>query len=138
MYHKQLACSALLLTLAATETSLADALDQRLIGAWAPSASECKEIFETKAGALTFRRPINTFDSAFIIRNRDVQGVNGSCHIDNISSNNGSLRIKLDCRTAISFLPVDARVKILSETKISYGDFSSDPTIDATYERCVP
>lgn len=121
------------------ETGLANAFDERLEGAWAQSASDCKEVFETRAGSVIFRRPINTFISAFIVKGQDVEGVNGSCRMNDISSAaNGYLRLKLECRTAISFLPLNARVKILSPTQMSYGDFSSDPTIDATYQRCAP
>jgi len=121
------------------ETGLANALEERLAGAWAQSESDCKEVFEAKAGSVTFRQPVNTFISAFIVKGQDVTGVNGSCHINSASSSeNGYLRLKLECRTAISFLPMDARVKIMNATQISYGDFSSDPTIDATYQRCTP
>jgi len=50
----------------------------------------------------------------------------------------GYFRIKLECSDAIGFLPIDARIKILSDTRISYGDVSNDPLIDATYEKCSP
>ena len=121
------------------ETGFANALEERLAGAWAQSESDCKEVFETRAGSVVFRRPINTFISAFIIKGQDVEGVNGSCRInDTSSSENGYLHINLECRDAISYLPINARVKILSATQLSYGDFSSDPTIDSTYQRCAP
>jgi hypothetical protein len=123
--------------LTATLPDLAAALDQRLIGAWATSASDCKEIFEASAGKLTFRRPINKFTSAFIVDPRNVSGVNQTCSIGQVSSKGGYLNIRLECRDAISFIPMDARVKILSDTEISWGDAASDPTIDAKYERCV-
>lgn len=121
------------------DAGAANALDQGVAGAWAQSASDCKEVFETRDGGVRFRRPTNTFISAFIIRGRNVEAVNGSCHINDTSpAENGYLRMKLECQDAISFLPLDARIKILSATQMSYGDFSSDPTIDSTYQRCAP
>jgi multidrug resistance efflux pump len=114
----------------------ADALDERLIGAWAPSISDCKDVFERQGGNLTFRRPANTFISAFIVGEREIRGVNGSCRIGQVSSMEGYFRIKLECSDAIGFLPEDARIRILSDAQISYGDVSNDPSIDQTYERC--
>jgi len=119
-------------------SNMAGGFDPRLIGAWAPSASDCKEIFETQGENLTFRQPVNTFTSAFIVRERDIRGVNGSCRIGQSSSADGYLRMKLDCTAGIGFLPVDARIKVISDNEISYGDASNDPSIDATYERCSP
>ncbi|HXW19292.1 MAG TPA: efflux RND transporter periplasmic adaptor subunit [Roseiarcus sp.] len=116
--------------------SRAEGLDERLLGAWAPSASDCREVFDSEAGKLTFRRPVNTFISAFIVGEREIHGVNGSCRIGRVSSMGGYFRIKLECSDAIGFLPIDARIKILSDTRISYGDVSNDPSIDAMYERC--
>jgi hypothetical protein len=119
-------------------SSRADGFDPRLIGAWAPSAADCKEVFEAQGGNLTFRQPVNTFISAFVIGEREIRGVNGFCRVGQSSSADGYLRIKLDCTDRIGFLPVDARIKVISDHEISYGDASNDPSIDATYERCAP
>jgi hypothetical protein len=120
------------------QSAIAEQLDQRLIGAWATSASDCKDVFETQNGRLDFRRPVNTFISAFIVGEREVRGVSQSCRIEGTSSMKGYLRVKLECHDAIGFLPTDARVKIISDTQISYGDAASDPTVDAKYVRCLP
>jgi hypothetical protein len=130
----------LLILMASTPiaSSRADGFDPRLLGAWAPSASDCKDAFEPQGGSLTFRQPVNTFISAFIVQERDIRGVNGNCHIGQASTAEGYLRLKLDCSNRIGFLPVDARIKIINDNEISYGDASNDPSIDALYERCPP
>jgi hypothetical protein len=130
----------LLILMASTPiaSSWADGFDPRLMGAWAPSASDCKEVFESKGGNLTFRQPVNTFISAFVVGEREIHGVNGSCRVGQSSAADGYLRIKLDCADRIGFLPIDARIKIISDHEISYRDASNDPSVDATYERCSP
>ena len=130
----------LLVLMAATPvaSSWADGFDPRLRGAWAPSAADCKEAFESEGGNLTFRQPVNTFISAFIVGESDIRGVNGSCRVGPSSTADGYLRVKLDCANRIGYLPIDARIKIINDHEISYGDASNDPSIDATYERCSP
>jgi hypothetical protein len=134
------AVGAVLLSILITSitSDVAEALDQRLIGAWASSASDCKELFEGRAGRLSFRRPINNFTSAFIVGVREVVAVNQTCTINGVSSTADYLKLKLECRDSISYIPIDARVKILSDARISWGDAASDPSIDAQFERCSP
>jgi hypothetical protein len=122
--------------LALTYAGAAQALDARLNGAWATSDAQCKAIFETRGGVAAFKRGINVFDTAFIIRGGSVQGVNGSCRIGQSTPISGAFRIKLSCQDRIGFLPIDARVKVVSPTQITYGDFANDPLIDAPYVRC--
>ena len=138
MARKSLGLVILLMALFPVQSAIAEQLDQRLIGAWATSASDCKDVFESKNGKVDFRQPVNTFISAFIVGEREVRGVSQSCRIEGASPMKGYLRIKLECRNSIGFLPTDARVKIMSDAQISYGDVASDPTVDATYVRCVP
>jgi hypothetical protein len=135
---RSLGVATLLLALSPLQSGIAGQLDQRLIGAWATSASDCKDVFESKNGKVDFRQPVNSFTSAFIVGEREVRGVSQSCRIEGASPMKGYLRIKLECHNSIGFLPTDARVKIMSDSQISYGDVASDPTVDATYVRCVP
>jgi hypothetical protein len=136
MVQKSLGLTILLIASSLAQSAIAEQLDQRLIGAWATSVSDCKDVFEAKNGRLDFRRPVNSFISAFIVGEREVRGVSQSCNIEGVSPMKAYLRIKLDCQNAIGFLPTDARVKIISDTQISYGDVASDPTVDAQYVRC--
>jgi len=137
--QKRLAAGVIIALFAATDTSIADTVEQHLAGAWVQSSSDCKDVFESEADAVTFRQPVNKFISAFIISGKNVQAVNGTCHIGDASpEKDGYWRIKLDCQDEITFPPLDGRVKIFSDVKMSYGNFSSDPLVDATYKRCGP
>jgi hypothetical protein len=115
----------------------ADPLDQRLLGAWAPSGSECKELFESKGGRIAFRQPIDTFTTAFIIRPPEIRATTGSCRLGNASSAKGYLTIPLSCENSVGYIPLSARVKIISATQITYGDAGVDPLLDSTYKKCA-
>jgi hypothetical protein len=114
----------------------ADAMDSRLLGAWAQSPPDCKQIFEHRDGKLTYRQPIDTFAVAFIIGPSEIRASAGSCRVGRVSSAKGQISIALDCNNSVGFLPMIARIKILSSTQMTYGDAANDPILDATYEKC--
>jgi hypothetical protein len=128
---------AFLLLIAHVQCAMADEIDNRLLGAWAHSTSDCKQIFENRDGKVTYREPIDTFTVAFIIGPSEIRASTGSCHVGRISSAKGYISIALECNNTVGFLPLTARIKILSSTQISYGDAADDPLLDATFEKCA-
>jgi hypothetical protein len=131
------ATATLLLLASSTTSNLAQAgqLDHRLMGAWAPSASDCKEVFQSRNGKLVFRQPVNSLYTAFIISPRQISATTGQCRVDNVVVKDGHQIASLNCRNGIGYSPISARFKIVNENEITYG--SSDSTIlDSNYERC--
>jgi hypothetical protein len=126
---------ALLVTASAAK---AEEFDARLLGAWAPSSSECSNIFQSRRGDQVFRQPVDTFTTAFIIGRRNVRGSTGSCRIGKVSSAKGYTNISLSCDNSVGYLPLTARVKVIGAAQMTYGDASDDPLLDATYKKCPP
>jgi hypothetical protein len=133
-----IASLAFLVGIADVERGLADAIDSRLLGAWAQSASDCKQIFELRGGILTYRQPIDTFAVAFIIGPGEIRASTGSCRVGRVSSAKGYISMALECNNSVGFLPMKARIKMLSKTEMTYGDDANDPVLDTTYEKCAP
>ena len=132
------ACLAFFIVATHMEHGMADAMDSRLLGAWVQSVSDCKQIFESREGRLTFRQPIDAFSIAFIISPGEIRASTGSCRVGRISSGSGYISMALECNNSVGFLPINARVKIVSSTEITYGDAANDPILDTTYEKCAP
>lgn len=129
--------SLLLLTIIVDEARAAT-LDQRLLGAWAPAGSDCKQIFEDQGGKVEFRRSVNAFTTAFIIGPTEILGSTGSCRIGEASSEKGYLTISLSCDNSVGYLPLTARIKIINAEQITYGDAGVDPLLDSAYQKCAP
>jgi hypothetical protein len=110
-------------------------LDRRLIGAWAQSASDCKEVFETRNGRTTFRQPVNNFINAFIIGAHQISATNGLCRVGGVVAKDGHFIASLSCNNSIGFGPVRARFKVINEDEIMYGS-TDDPLLDSAYVRC--
>jgi hypothetical protein len=127
-----------LLLVGATSVAKGEGLDGRLLGAWVPSGSECSKIFQGPRRAPVFKQPVDTFTTAFIIGGREVRASTGSCRIGKVSSEKGYTNISLSCDNAGGYLPLSARVKIVSATEITYGDAAVDPLLDALYKKCGP
>jgi hypothetical protein len=129
---------AILIPTAYVECAMADVIDNRLLGAWAQSTSDCKQIFEHRGGKLTYRQPIDTFAVAFIIGPSEILASTGSCRVvGRVSSAKGHISMALECNNSVGFLPMNARVKMLSSTEMTYGDAANDAILDTTYEKCA-
>jgi hypothetical protein len=113
----------------------ADAVDQRLLGAWAQSKSDCA-MFETKNGKIAFRQPINEFVPGFIISQGGIVATGGQCAIGKVSSSGDQITMSLSCNNSVGFAPVTGRFKIVSENEIVYGA-TDNPILDTNYERCL-
>ena len=121
--------------LVAPEFAIADRLDRRIIGAWAQSTSDCKQVFEMRNGKMTFRRPVNEFIPAFIIGEHEIVATNGQCRVGTVVAKEGHIIASLSCNNSIGFGPVSARFKVISESEIMYGS-TDNPMLDSAYERC--
>jgi hypothetical protein len=128
---------AFLVLIAHVQRGMADEIDNRLLGAWAHSTSDCEQTFENRDGKVTYREPIDAFSTAFIFGPSEIRGSTGSCQVGRVSSANGYISISLQCNNTVSYLPLTARIKILSSTQMTYGDAADDPLLDATFEKCA-
>jgi hypothetical protein len=135
--HRRLAISTAtaLLLHALTTSATAAQLDRRLMGAWAQSEADCKQVFETRNGRATFRRPVNGFITAFIIRPKEIVATTGQCRVGGVTTKGDHLVASLSCKNSIGFAPVSARFKVVSENEIMYGS-TDDPLLDSAYVRC--
>lgn len=130
-----IAATFLLHSLTIAEIAKAAQLDHRLVGAWAQSASDCKEVFETRNGRTTFRQPVNSLITAFVIGAREIVATTGQCRIGSVVAKNGHLVASLSCKNSIGFAPLSARFKVMNENEIMYGS-TDDPLLDSAYVRC--
>jgi hypothetical protein len=63
----------------------ADAIDSRLVGAWAPSASDCARLFQRRGGVLSYRQPVDKFAQAALIEPQHILGPASTCRVRNVA-----------------------------------------------------
>ena len=115
---------------------LADSLDARLAGAWAPSAADCAKLFQRRGGALTFRQPIDKFAQAEIIGPQTILAPSSSCRVQSVSRENGAIKVNTECNDAISFRQESVWIKVQPSGEIVYSP-TGDPALGTTFIKCA-
>jgi hypothetical protein len=127
---------ALAAMLAPTISCYAQGLDQRLIGAWTPSASDCEKVFEKRGGQWRFRTPVDQFSSAFIIGPQRIIASGGQCRIEKIFQKANVTTLHMDCNNSIGYAPQTSTFTIKSNTEISYDATGNDTMMTVGYQKC--
>jgi hypothetical protein len=117
-------------------TGSAQAMDQRLRGAWAASASDCSRLLQTRGGAWSFRPKTNQFEQAYIISGNKVMSPAGSCSIARASQAKDKSELRLTCKNSVSYMTMDVRVTLQSDTQMTYG-YTGDAVLDVSYVKCA-
>jgi hypothetical protein len=115
---------------------LADSLDARLAGAWAPSAADCAKLFQRRGGALTFRQPIDKFAQAEIIGPQTILAPSSSCRVLSVSRENGAIKVNTECNDSISFRQESVWIKVQPSGEIVYSP-TGDPALGTTFIKCA-
>ena len=115
---------------------LADSLDARLAGAWAPSAADCAKLFQRRGGALTFRQPIDKFAQAEIIGPQTILAPSSSCRVQSVSRENGAIKVNAECNDSISFRQELVWIKVQPSGEIVYSP-TGNPALGTTLINCA-
>jgi hypothetical protein len=115
---------------------LADSLDARLAGAWAPSAADCAKLFQRRGGALTFRQPIDKFAQAEIIGPQTILAPSSSCRVQSVSRENGAIKVNAACNDSISFRQDSVWIKVQPSGEIVYSP-TGNPALGTTLIKCA-
>jgi len=129
-----LAGSAGLIALIAGGACRADALDSRLIGAWAASAADCARLFEPR-GAPAFRQPVDKFAQAAIITPQQIVAPSITCRVRKVSHQNGAIKVTANCNDSIGYSTETAEIRFGSEGGIIYS-LTGDPALGVTLIKC--
>jgi hypothetical protein len=113
----------------------ADTLDSRLVGAWTTSAADCSKLFVRRGGALVYRQPVDKFAQATIIAPGQIRNPAITCQVQNVSHENGAIKVSANCRDAISYTQETIHIKVTSEGEIIYSP-SGDPVLNTTLVKC--
>ena len=127
-----------LLTFASAGSSgRAEALDPRVLGAWAKSKSDCSALFEKTGGGWAYRQPVDKFAQAAIFKPGRILAPAAICRVINVSRSSDGIAIKAECSDSVSIKTQTASVKIQSASEIIYNP-TGDPAMGTTLVKCSP
>ena len=107
----------------------------QLSGAWAQSADDCKKLFVSRGGALSFRQPVDKFAQGAIIEPGRIRLPTGVCRLERASREGGALKVSGECRDSISYTPQSTYLRLRSKNELALNP-SGDPALDITMTRC--
>jgi hypothetical protein len=114
----------------------AQALEAAFDGAWLESGSTtCEEVFTRKGKSVSFKRPINIFLAAFIIRGDRLQTAQTTCRIRGIRPIENRRRFSLQCTTPIAVENVTALLSITPDGSLRRY-FNEEDHAGSAYTRC--
>ena len=113
----------------------ADAIDSRLVGAWAPSPSDCARLFQRRGGVLSYRHPVDEFAQGTIIEPQHILGPASTCRVRDVARARDDFSVSVECDDSISFSSQTMHIKMNSGTEIVYSP-SIDQTLNTTLLKC--
>lgn len=120
--------------LAGASLSPAHAFDQRMVGAWSQSTSDCAAMFQRSGGKISFKQPIDEFKTAFIITPTSIVSPTAQCSIRKATTLKDMSHLVMTCSNSIGFYDRQAQIKV-EENILTYG-FPGESTLDVRFERC--
>ncbi|MFO1118480.1 MAG: hypothetical protein U1E28_22645 [Beijerinckiaceae bacterium] len=119
---------------AGASLSPAFAFDQRLVGAWSQSTSDCAAMFTRSGGAISFKQPIDEFKTAFIITPSSIVSPTAKCSIRKATAQKDMVTLAMTCSNSIGFYDRQAQIKVENNV-LTYG-FPGESTLDVRFEKC--
>ena len=127
-----------LLTFASASSSgRAEALDPRVLGAWAKSKSDCSALFEKTGGGWAYRQPVDKFAQAAIFKPGRILAPAATCRVTNVFRSSDGIAIKAECSDSVSIKTQTASVKIQSASEIIFN-LTGDPAMGTALVKCSP
>jgi hypothetical protein len=108
----------------------------QLIGAWAHSAAECKDLFQRRGRAIAYRQPVDQFAQAAIVESQRIRLPSATCRLERASHEEGALKLSADCQDTISFTPRTVWIKLKSSSELVYTS-SGDTALNTTLTKCA-
>jgi hypothetical protein len=84
---------------------------------------------------LVYRQPVDKFAQATIIAPGQIRNPAITCQVQNVSHENGAIKVSANCRDAISYTQETIHIKVTSEGEIIYSP-SGDPALNTTLVKC--
>lgn len=112
----------------------AHAFDQRMIGAWSQSTSDCASMFQRSGDKIVFKKPVDEFKTAFIITQNNIVSPTQQCSIRKVSQQKEFTSVSMTCSNTIGYFDREAQIKI-EDKVLTYG-FPGEGTLDVRFEKC--
>jgi hypothetical protein len=112
-----------------------DAIDSRLVGAWAASPSDCARLFQRSGGVLSYRQPLDKFAQGAIVERQHILGPVSTCRVRDVARARDDFSVSVECEDSISFSSQTMHIKMNSGTEIVYSA-SLDQTLKTTLIKC--
>jgi hypothetical protein len=113
----------------------ANAIDSRLVGAWASSPSDCARLFQRRGGVLSYRQPVDKFAQGAIVAPQHILGPASTCRVRDVARARDDFSVSVECDDSISFSSQTMHIKMNSGTEIVYSP-SIDQTLNTTLIKC--
>jgi hypothetical protein len=118
-------------------TGSAVAAEASFEGAWLEGGSTaCEDVFSRSGKAISFKKPVNVFVPAFIIRGSRLQTPQTSCRIRGMTPVGDRRRFSLECATPVAVDKVIALLSIASDGSLRRY-FNEEDSTGSSYKRCT-
>lgn len=121
---------------AALAAGPAHAAEAGFDGAWLESGgAACEDVFSQSGKTVSFKKPVNLFVPAFIIRGNRLQTPQASCRIRGTSAVGERRRLALECATPVAVNKATALLSVEADGSTRRYMDEADTTGSA-YKRC--
>lgn len=107
----------------------------QVVGAWAPSPTQCAKLFRRRGGAIAFREPIDQFAQAAIVEPQRIRLPAAICEMRGATVAGDSLKVRGECADVISYTSRTIYVRLKSANQLSYS-MTGDPILATQLVRC--
>jgi len=111
------------------------AAEARLEGAWIQGGEGCAEVFSRSGKALSFKKPVNAFASAFIISGNQIRTPQASCRIKGAKRSGERRILALACATSVAVDEVPATLEPVADGTLRRY-LNDHDKVGSKYERC--
>jgi hypothetical protein len=127
----------LILCLAASlAAGQAHSADASFEGAWLESGSTaCEDVFSGAGKATSFKKPVNLFVPAFIVRGSRLRTPQTSCKILRIAPVGDRRRLSLECATPVAVEKTTALLSLSADGALRRY-FNEEDSAGSGYKRC--
>jgi hypothetical protein len=126
--------SAVAVTLCLGAPISAAAAERSLDGAWV-QGMECTDVFTRSGKAVSFKKPVNVFASAFIISGSQIRTPQASCRIKGVKRSGERRLLNLACATPVALDEAPAILAPSADGTL-HRYLNAADTTGTRYQRC--
>jgi hypothetical protein len=105
------------------------------LGGWVTGSDDCSDIFTSRAGRLSYRKPINAFAPAILVTPRQIATPTTRCTVLGVAQVDDRTQVRLSCATPVAVDTTQALFRLEPDGTLKRFLNATD-TRGSTYRRC--